>query len=77
MADIKRIFPIIGIKKANFNLKSRVSGTRDKIVYSTNLGDVDTKDPHRTDYTVSLDQVLLGDSDGSMKLTNTIDCGEL
>ena len=77
MADIKKIFPIIGIKKPNFNLKSRVSGTRDLIAYTTNLGDVDIRDPHRTNYTVSLDQVLLGDSDGSMKLTNTIDCGEL
>ena len=77
MADITNIYPMIGIKEPNSNLRSRTKGSGMKITYITNLGDVDIDDPSRKDYTVSEDQVLLGASDGSMTLTNTIDCGEI
>jgi len=77
MADIKNIYPMIGIKEPNSNRRSRTKGADMKVSYLTNLGDVDLTDPQRVDYTVSEDQVLLGAADGSMTLTNTIDCGEL
>ena len=77
MAEITNNYPMIGIKEPNNNRRSRDAGSKMKITYLTNLGDVDLTDPSRKDYTVSKDQVLLGASDGSMTLTNTIDCGEI